>query len=67
MNNKEIIITESDNGFIQIDLEKGQQGKVSVKYEGTILYKISTILSAITIIGLIIYIVICEKNYRNNV
>lgn len=67
VNDKKINITESDNGFIQIEIESGQRGVVNVKYEGTTLYKISMIISFISIIGLIIYIVICEKKYRNNV
>lgn len=67
INGKKINITESDNGFIQIEIESGQRGVVNVKYEGTTLYKISMIISFISIIGLIIYIVICEKKYRNNV
>lgn len=56
-----IDIFESDNGFVAINLEKGIEGKIEVKYSGTILMNISYVVSAITFLALIIYLVISKN------
>lgn len=48
---------ESDNGFIEIHLENGESGKVIVYYEGTILIKISMIISILSFTIIILYMV----------
>ena len=50
---------ESINGFIEIQISNS--GTLEVKYTGTTLMHISGIISIIGIIGLVVYIVICQK------
>ena len=44
---------ESDNGFVAVNLEKGMNGNIQVKYTGTVLSKISFVVSITTLIALI--------------
>ena len=60
INEEKLEISESDKGFIQITLKEGQIGKVEVKYQGTILYYVTFIISAIGLIAFIIYIIVIE-------
>ena len=60
-------ITESDNGFLQIEIpENFKNGTITVKYTGTILEKTSYVVSLISIVIFIIYIVYSKKrkNYE---
>jgi len=50
---KNIDISESDNGFISITVPEFSKGKIVVKYTGTLIMKISTIISFIGLILLI--------------
>lgn len=52
---------ESANGFVAVNLPKNVV-KVNVKYEGTMLMKVSYIISFLTVIGLVMLIVIYRKN-----
>lgn len=64
INGEQIEVSESNQGFVQITLNKGQEGKVEVKYEGTILYYVTFIISVLGSIGFIIYIIILEYKQR---
>ena len=48
---------ESDNGFVAINVPETAT-KVTVKYTGTMLMKATYILSAVTLVGVILYLVI---------
>lgn len=56
-------ITESNNGFIQIQLEEISEGKITVKYTGTFIMKISMIISILSFTMMILYY--CKKKYQN--
>ena len=47
-NVQKIDIYESDNGFIAINLPEGEYGTITVQYTGTILMKISYVVSILT-------------------
>lgn len=64
VNGQKLEVSESDNGFVQITLNKGQEGKVEVKYEGTMLYYISFVISVLGTISFMIYIIILEYKQR---
>src|SRR5699024_8001365 len=57
INGEELEVSESNQGFVQITIKQGQEGKVEVKYKGTLIYYISLIISVIGSIGFIIYII----------
>ena len=46
---------ESDNGFVAINLSEEMNGKIEISYTGTILMKISYVVSFVTLISLIIW------------
>lgn len=54
---EKIEIFESDNGFVAINVPETAT-KVTVKYTGTTLMKATYILSAVTLLGVILYLVI---------
>lgn len=57
---------ETENGFIGLDLEKENSGEITVKYTGTVLVRISFIISIIALIGFTIYnIILIRKNKKN--
>ena len=56
---------ESENGFVAIKIPN-KNVKVSVKYTGTLLMKVSYIISILALIALVVYTCI-KKNYKNNV
>lgn len=56
-------ITESDNGFIQIQLGEMTEGKITVQYVGTAVMKTSTVISILAFTMMILYY--CKKKYRN--
>ena len=67
-NEKAILKTEeSDNGFLQIKLDEINNGKITVRYTGTIIMKISAIVSFVTFILMIIFkIYKLIKRRKNN-
>lgn len=54
---EKIEIFESDNGFVAINVPETAT-KVTVKYTGTMLMKATYILSAVTLVGVILYLAI---------
>ena len=53
---------ESENGFIQITIpENIESGKINFSYKGTNMEKVSYIISAISLIGFIVYIIYYKK------
>lgn len=53
---KSIPVTESENGFVQIQLEDNiEKGEITVRYSGTIVMKISMVVSILGFSGMIIY------------
>lgn len=55
-------IEESENGFVQITIpENIESGKINFCYKGTNIEKVSYIISAISLIGFIIYIIYYKK------
>lgn len=65
---EKIDVSESENGFIQINLQEENTGKIIVKYTGTLLMKISYIISFITLIAIIvilIYLKVRDKKIPN--
>lgn len=53
---EDIEITESENGFLSVKLKNSSTANLTIKYTGTVLEKISYIISALGIILCIIYI-----------
>ncbi len=62
-NFEKLELTESDKGFLEVEIKQCQKAQIKVRYNGTILEKISYIISAFGLIILIIYII---KERRNN-
>lgn len=56
-------VTESNHGLAQIPASK--PGKVEVYYAGTPLMSISWYITIVSVIGLIIYIILCRKRNLN--
>lgn len=56
LNNNEIVeLKESENGFLEIDLPQNTEGTIELKYTGTLIQKITVLISTITFIIFIIY------------
>lgn len=53
-------VTESDNGFIQINLDASMNGHINVEYHVTTLHKICIVISLVTIIIYIIYLIVAH-------
>lgn len=64
---EKIETTESENGFVQIVLDEDSTGKITVKYTGTTLMKISYIVSFITLVAMIVYLVYTKKKKSKEV
>lgn len=56
-------VTESDNGFIQVSLDKEMSGHINVEYHTTTLHKVCIAISAITVASYIAYLVFAH--FRN--
>ena len=56
-NFEKLELTESDKGFLEVEIKQCQKAQIKVRYNGTILEKISYVISLITLIGFIIYII----------
>lgn len=56
---------ESDYGFIEIEIpEDISEGKIILDYTATTLDKISYLISAVSLIGFVIYVIIYRKKYK---
>ena len=64
INDKKINYFESDKGFIQIDIPENTSGEILVKYSGTILSKVTWIISILSLIGFIIYNIYLIITYK---
>ena len=54
---------ESDNGFLAIEIPEINQGKIEIKYTGTLLCRIAYIIS---LVGLVVFIIYCIKQERRD-
>lgn len=68
LNGKKIENRESENGFVSIIIPSSiSNGKVTVKYSGTVLSKICVIFSSIAILGFTLYVIYYRKKvYTSN-
>lgn len=55
---KTLEVTESNNGFIQVNLDEEMNGHINVEYHATTLHKICMVISFVTIVGYIIYLIV---------
>ena len=51
---------ESDNGFVTINLPENAE-KVTVKYTGTFIMKVTYIVSGVTLVGAIVYLIVKKR------
>lgn len=61
-NDKEITVSESENGLVEIPVDNS--GQVKVYYAGTILQKVSFVLTILSIAGLIVFIILRKVRLR---
>ncbi len=66
LNGNTLPIKESDNGFISISLDQNSNGEIIVNYAGTLIQKISFIISLLVVMIFIIYTILFERKYRQN-
>lgn len=59
LNGEDLKISESDNGFLKIDVKDNETGEVSIQYTGTTIMNVTKIIS---IIAIILFIIYCNKN-----
>lgn len=59
LNGQETSVSESENGLVQISVDK--PGRVEVYYAGTTVQKVSFVLTILSIIGLIVFIVLQNR------
>lgn len=64
INGQEIECFESENGFLAISLSEISSSEVVVEYVGTNLMFISKIISAITLISIILYVIYTKNKGR---
>ena len=55
---KKLDVTESENGFVQVNIDSSMNGHIQVAYHATTLYKICFVISMVTMIAYIIYLII---------
>lgn len=55
-NTQKLETFESDNGFIAVKMTMTEKANIQVQYKGTTLMMVSSIISALTLIGMIIMI-----------
>lgn len=67
VNDEKIEYTESENGFVQIEISGQETGTINVKYTGTLLARSSFATSLIAFIVFIIYIMIYMFMTKKNV
>ena len=64
INGEKVEAFESENGFLAISLPEMSSSEVSVEYVGTNLMKVSKIISAITLISIILYVMYNKNESR---
>ena len=65
MNEKNIEYKESVNGFINIDIPKNENGEIKIVYRGTVIQKITFVISFISAFAFILYIIyVIYKNKK---
>ncbi len=64
INGEEVETFESENGFLAISLPEMSSSEVSVEYVGTNLMMISKLISAITLISMIVYVIYNKNESR---
>ena len=57
-NKKKLDIEKSNDGLVKVNMESTDKGMVSVYYKNTLIQTISYVISIITCIGIIVYIII---------
>ena len=62
---------EGDNGFARVFLSENQKGKLTVRYAGTLIQKISAVVSLVALLGIIIFVIASsikshKKDTRND-
>ena len=50
---KKIETYESENGFLEINLLENMQGNITIKYAGTIIMKVSAVISGLSMLAII--------------
>lgn len=65
INENNIEYTESNNGFISINLPKNEEGEIKITYKGTIIEKISFAISIISALLFMVYIIIIYKKQKS--
>ncbi|MBK5719683.1 hypothetical protein JGH11_02230 [Dysgonomonas sp. Marseille-P4677] len=63
LNNNSLVVSESNNGLVQVSIN--ESGYVEVYYEGTILQKISWLITLFSILSLCAYIFMLKRNKVN--
>lgn len=48
---------DGENGFVRVDLTENQKGKLTVRYKGTVIQKISAIVSVLSLLAVVIYLI----------
>lgn len=68
-NKKEVLDTyESENGMLQITIpEDIQEGKITVQYTATTFEKVAYLISGISVIGFICYVIYFRKKNKENI
>lgn len=67
INGTKLETSESDKGFVVITVPEKEEGTVIIKYTGTMASKISIIISILSFITFIGYIIICYKKKDKNI
>ena len=62
LNGENISVSESDNGLVQIPVNKS--GDINVYYGGTIIQKLSWIITLLSIVSLCVYIFLSKKKEK---
>jgi hypothetical protein len=65
-NNVELQVSESDDALVEVYIPENMDGKVIVKYAGTIVQRISNGISLMVIAGVAIYVFLKKKNNQKN-
>ena len=63
-NGKKLEITCGDNNVVRIELNERKAGTITVDYEEKPIYRLADIVSLVSILGLLIYIIINKKSKK---
>ena len=63
LNDEEITITETENGFLEINIPEQKTGTIKVKYTGT---TVMNVTKTISIFSTLIFIIYCFRNRLKN-